>query len=61
MPKTKRYEPNSGWLNVQLESDVDAKLREMKEKRRPKLTLTALVESAIEREWAAWKREDAKS
>lgn len=51
--KTPRYRPNSGWLNVQLSSSPDAKLREMAAKTR--LTLTVIVENALEREHAAWK------
>lgn len=58
---TKRYRPNSGWINVQLSPETDLKLREMVRDRRPRPTITALVDSAIEREWKEWKRmEDAR-
>lgn len=50
---TKRYKPSDGWLNVKLSHDVNSKLREMANKTR--LTMTAIVENGIDREYAEWK------
>lgn len=45
---------NQGWINVQLSEGPNGKLREMIEKSRPQVSITAIIESAVEREWEVW-------
>lgn len=53
-PRAKRT-ANEGWINVQLSEPTNSRLRQMVAESRPKVSLTAVIESAVEREWEVWE------
>lgn len=55
-PAPRKRTATEGWINVQLDTGPNAKLREMLSDMRPRVSLTALIESAVDREWEEWDR-----